>query len=168
MAVPLIATMVLQAVAAIRQGNAAEAAGDYNKAVLDQKAAQENAQATARQELQGQQARQVIGQQLAAGAESGVGLGGSRMDLLNQSLFNAELDSLNIRYQGDVSASALKAQGKIEAWQGDQAQQAGYLNAATSLLSAASQYGGSPSYNYNNDASGMTHSATGSAIRGRR
>lgn len=135
-----VAAAVISAIAAIRQANAAEAAGDYNKKVYDQKAGQERSQATARQELQGEQARQVLGAQLAAGAESGIELGGSRLDMLSQSLYSAELDSLNIRYESDVQAESLNAQGRIEAWKGDQAQQAGYLNAATSLVSAA--YGG--------------------------
>lgn len=69
--------------------------------------ARQNAQLTAqqtsaREEQQRREARQLLGTQRAAIAQSGVGFSGSSLDIMRQSTTNAELDSLNIRYAGDL------------------------------------------------------------------
>lgn len=130
----------IAAVGAVQQGNAAKSAADFNAKVAHANAENVNAQTTARQELVSERARQTIGDQLALGGQSGFELGGSRLDLLSQSLWNAEMDALNVRYEGDLKASGLNSQAKLDNFQGEQAQTAGYFSAASSLAGGAYSY----------------------------
>ncbi len=59
-------------------------------------------QTGAREEQSRREARQLLGAQRAAIAQSGVGFGGSSADIIRQSTMNSELDALNIRYAGDL------------------------------------------------------------------
>lgn len=167
----MVAGTALQAVGAIRQGNYANEAAKYNAAVQEQAAATVNAQATGRQELQRAKARETIGAQLAATSESGTSLSGSNLDLLSESLYNAELDALNIRYEADLNAKGLMDQAKLTRAEGKNARTAGYISAAAAIAKGSSSYlngGGQLNYSYNNDANGMQYSRTGEQIRGRR
>lgn len=130
----------LQAMSAIQQGNQAQAAANYNAQVLDSQAQTERQQATVRQEAQRSEARQVIGRQLAATSESGTSLTGSNLDLLSDSLHNAELDALNIRYQSELSAQGLQQQAGLERFQGKQSKWQSRLSAAASLLNSSGSY----------------------------
>lgn len=136
----LVAGTAMSAVGAIRQGNAAKAAGDYNAQIAENNAATAYSQGTVQQEAQRAKAREVIGLQLASVSNSGTALSGSNLDLLGESLYNQELDSLNIRYQSDLTAKGLQAQAVQDRYQGKQARTAGYLNAAASLMRAGSSY----------------------------
>lgn len=67
-------------------------------------------QYSAREEALRRQARQALGAQRAAIAESGTGFGGSNQALIGQSTANAELDALNIRYQGALERAGFKGE----------------------------------------------------------
>lgn len=84
-------------------------------------------------------ARSIIGDQLAAGAESGTDLNGSRFDALRASLYNAEVDALNIRYSGQLEAAGMRDRAAMMRAEGSAAQTTGYLNAAGTLVRG---YGG--------------------------
>lgn len=137
--IPYIAAAV-GAVGAVRQGNIA--AGEKRTAaqIAEQQAETVQQQTVAREEVHRSGVRRLIGDQLAVGAESGLALSGSRADILEQSLYNAELDALNIRYEGKLTASGLKTQAEFDRFSADQAQTSGYLNAASSLLKGSSGY----------------------------
>jgi hypothetical protein len=155
-----------QAMGAIAQGNAQSAqldaqamnyraqadAAAYNANITRQQAESTAQQTAAREDLQRKQARQVFGRQIAAGAESGVNLTtGSASDVFRQSLYDAEMDALNIRYEGELNRVGLLNQASLLDWEGDvartnavasnklakSAQKAGYLNAAVALTGAA-------------------------------
>ena len=127
---------VLGAIGQIQAGDSARQAANTNADTKRQAAAETNRQATDQIEMQRQRARSVIGQQLASTSESGTGLSGSNLDLLNQSLMNNELDSLNIRHGANLNASGLNTQANNDNFQGSQAQTGGYLSAAGTLLNA--------------------------------
>jgi hypothetical protein len=156
----------MQAMGAIAQGNAQSAqldaqannyraqadAAAYNANITRQQAEATAQQTSAREDLQRKQARQVFGRQLAAGAESGVSLTtGSAADVFRQSLYDAEMDALNIRYEGEMNRVGLLNQASLLDWEGEvsktnavasnkmakQAQKAGYLNAAIAMTGAA-------------------------------
>lgn len=155
----------------MRQGNAAKAAGQYNAQVAEQRAVTVRQQTMQREEVHRERARHQIGMQLAATAESGTALAGSNLDLLSRSLYDAEMDALQIRYEGELNARGLINQAQLDRSMGREAGNAGYLSAASSVLNAASSYGGggrSMPYSYNNDASGSRYSSTGANVRGRR
>ncbi len=141
-----------QAIGAIAAGNAQAAqhnaqaqAAAYNANIQRQQSSAVAQQTSAREDLQRRQARQIIGRQVAAGAESGVNITtGSASDLLRQSLYDAEMDALNIRYEGEINRVGLLNQASLSDWEGrvakknsKTAQRAGYLNAAVSLTGAA-------------------------------
>ena len=146
-----------QAVGAIASGNAQAAqyeaqaqAANWNANMQREQASATAQQTSAREDLQRKQARQVFGAQLAAGAESGVTLTGSASDLFRSSLYDAEMDALNIRYEGELNRVGLLNQAQLSDWEGKvaksnakSAKQAGYLNAVSSMASAAAgAYGG--------------------------
>lgn len=155
MADPVTLMMVAgatQAVGAIAAGNAQAAQYDaqaaaarYNADIQRQQAETASAQAGMREDLQRKQARQIMGRQVAAGAQSGVNITtGTAADVFRQSLYDAEMDALNIRYEGELNRVGLLNQASLSDWEGQvakknakTAQRAGYLNAAVSLTGAA-------------------------------
>ena len=141
-----------QAVGAIAAGNAQAAQYDaqaqaarYNADIQRQQAEAVGQQTAAREDLQRKQARQILGRQVAAGAQSGVNITtGSAADVFRSSLYDAEMDALNIRYEGDLNRIGLINQASLSDWDAQvakknsrSAQRSGYLNAATSLAGAA-------------------------------
>lgn len=170
--VPFIPYIVaaIGAVGAVRQGNIQASEKRTAAQIAEQQAETATTQATAREEVQRSHVRQLVGDQLAVGAQSGLQLSGSRADILEQSLYNAELDALNIRYEGKLQSQGLKTQSVFDRFSADQAQSTGYLNAAGSLLAGSSGYlskGGSiPSYDYSG-GSIAANSQTGYQIQGR-
>jgi hypothetical protein len=157
-AIPLAAMMAasaaVSAAGAIQQGMAAQAqaksaqdAANYNATIKRQQATSELQQANAREEQQRRGTRQVLGQQRAALAQAGIGMGGSALDIEEQSADRAELDALTIRYEGDLRAKGLLAAAEGAEYEGRAAIAAGknamtgaYLSAGASLLSAAGSY----------------------------
>lgn len=150
MAGPLIPLMAmggsvgLQAAGALMQGQAARNSAEYNATMMDQAATVERQQTSAREDAQRRQARMVLGQQRAALAQSGGGMGGSAADIMQQSAMNAELDALTLRYEGELRARGLNAQAEGERYMGRQAQRASYFSAAGSILSGAGKIAGMP------------------------
>lgn len=129
----------------IQQGRQANAAAkseanmlDFNAKVAAIQQDQTNAIGVNEVNQQRARARAIIGEQLAAGAQSGVGV---NPDLVRESIFNMEHDTSAIEYNTAAKAqgysdSALMAQSNasITRARGKAAQQAGYLNAATTLI----------------------------------
>ena len=72
---------------------------------------------TAQELAMRRQANQVIGEQAAATAQSGIGYGGTAADLMKQSLVNRELDALTIRYKASTQAAMLRSQGEWDNYQ---------------------------------------------------
>lgn len=141
-ALPFIALAgsAIGAVGAIRSGNAANNAAQANASMLRDQAQSTRMQALQREEMQRRHARQVVGQQVAASAESGGGLFGSNLDLLRESAFNAEMDALGIRYEGQTQATNMLNQATMESYAGKQRRTGGYLSAAGSLLNGTAGY----------------------------
>jgi hypothetical protein len=137
--IPYIAAAI-GAAGAIRSANVQRNAADYNAQVREQQAHTTAVQTVTAEEEARRHARKVIGTQLAAISESGTGLSGSNLDLLNESLYNSEMDALNIRYQGDLQQRGLLEEAKQSRRQGRDAQAGGYLNAAGAALGAFQGY----------------------------
>jgi hypothetical protein len=139
---------IQQGQAAAAQGRAQQQAQQYNAIVKQQNAALARQQAGAREEQQRRQARQLMGQQSAALAQAGIGLGGSALDIEEQSAVRAELDALTIAYEGELQATGMLAAAQQDIYQGEAARAAGanaqsasYVSAGASLLSGAASYG---------------------------
>jgi len=75
--------------------------------------------------------------------------GGTGVGVLEQSSVNAEMDALNARYEGQIKATALQDEAKLNRYQavakrieGKNAKRGGYLSAVTGLVgSLANQKG---------------------------
>lgn len=153
--IAVVASTAMSAVGAIQQGAAAAAQGrsqqqaqQYNAIVKQQTATAARQQAGAREEQQRRGARQMMGQQRAALAQAGIGMGGSALDIEEQSAVRAELDALTIAYEGDLQAKGLLAAAQQDLFQGEaalaagkNAQTASYISAGASILSGAASYG---------------------------
>lgn len=143
-----VASAAGTAVSYSQQANAQDAAAqaaDRNAQVEAQNARNAQLVANANEEAQRRKSAYLLGEQRASLAQAGIGLDGSAADAYRQSAQNAELDALNIRYEGrlrgaagtarsmldryDASVSRLNAQG---------AAVAGGVGVASSLLSGAS------------------------------
>lgn len=135
--------------AASAQANAQNEAQKYNAIMKEQNAVLARQQAGEREQQQRRQARQVLGQQQAALAQSGVGVGfGSALDIEEQSAIRAEFDALNIAYEGELQAQGLLAAAQQDLFYGQMAlargkseRTASYMSAGASILSGAAQYG---------------------------
>lgn len=136
----LVAAGTAQAASAIRQGNYANNVAKVQAENLNQQASATRGLTVIREEAQRKNAREVIGSQLAAGAEAGGSLSGSNLDALRESMMNAEMDALGIRYEGEVKARGLENEATATRARGRQAQIGGYLSAAGSLAMAGASY----------------------------
>lgn len=148
-----IASTAVSVVGAISQGEQASAqakakakAEEYNAAIARNKAESSRAIASQKEDAQRRRARLIIGQQRASDAGSGFLATGSVADSEMQSMVNAELDAMNIRYQGDMEAKGYLSQAGMSEFNADNygiaasnATNSGYLGAASSMLSGASK-----------------------------
>lgn len=118
-------------------------AHDYNEAVKRSRAGAVLSATNQREETLRRKSRLEAGKRAASIAEAGLGFGGSMGRLDDQSNVYAELDALNVRYEGALDAQGLMAEADSEAFQ-SRTQRANarsvrsgrYLNAAGSAFSA--------------------------------
>lgn len=150
---PLISG-ALGVVGAISQGNqqAGQLQFQADAAAYNAKQGQANAQgalrtADANEEAQRRKARGALGTERAALTQSGIGLEGTSGGVYEQSALNAELDALNIRYEGKQQAdayttgSALDTQSaRIAKSNASNARTNGLLNAGTAALTSYNNY----------------------------
>lgn len=129
----LVAAAVVGVVSAVQKGKqeeqqykAQQQVAEYNaratqqradtiRTVTTQKIGQVNAAYGEREAQQRRDATLQAGRRRAAIAQSGTGLGGSNMDVDNQSHVLAEMDALNIRYEGALTAHDIQIQGDMQA-----------------------------------------------------
>jgi hypothetical protein len=125
-------------------------AADYNAAVSRFMAKQYAKASGAEQLGLRRQQRQFLGTQRAAIAQAGIGTGGSAADVVEESTTLAELDAMNLAYEGAsrfmaamTQADMLEATGIALRAGSTSAKAAGRIGAYRSLLSgAASIWGG--------------------------
>lgn len=107
-------------------------------------------EASASQQLaQRRGARKLLGRQRAAIAQAGIGTGGSAVDVVSESATMAELDAMNIAYEGAARFRAALTQADFDEanalsyrYGASAAKRAGRLGAARSLLSGAASIWG--------------------------
>jgi hypothetical protein len=151
-----VASGVMAAGGAIKQGQAQKAQAKYQSAVERNNATIAGWQAedaTKRGQIAEQRQRlatsRLAGAQRAGMASSGVELtSGSPLDVLGDTAQLGELDALTIRsnaereaYGARVQQSSLTAQSGLTQMAGRDAQQASYISAGSSLLSSAATAG---------------------------
>lgn len=130
---------------------AAATAERYNAAVKRQKAESVTAAYGAKEVAQRRAAALAAGKRSAAMGQSGIGMS-SFDDTERQSQMFAELDALNIRYEGALenkglldSASLSDYNSSVNLQSRDNAKKAGRINTAAAIISGGSQaYGAYP------------------------
>jgi hypothetical protein len=143
-----VAGTAMTAIGQVRQGQAANAAAQYNAQVANNNAQVAEQQAQSQAMVQGRRAMMQNGGLLANMAANGIDVGeGSAVDILSESASNAEMDRQNIIYNGRVKAQSLRSQAQLDTFQGQTAQQNGFMSAAGTLLS-----GGAKAYGYSQGA----------------
>lgn len=136
--IPLIASGV-SAIGEHQKGQAAEEQAQQ-QARLDQVEGQSAEQQSLTQEAtQRRGAREFLGRQSAAFAESGAGTGSSTA-IMNQSAINAELDALNVRYKGQLTKFGYDYNSQSAIAEGRAKKSESNLNAGATLLKGASNY----------------------------
>jgi hypothetical protein len=147
----------VSAVGQIRQGQAANAAAQYNAAVGENNARLAEQQAQSQAMVQERRASMQNGALKANLAANGVDVGeGSAIEILSQSAAAAEMDRQNIVYNGRMKAYSLRNGATLDLFQGNAAEQNGYMSAAGSLLQSAGKM-----YGMSQGGAGSTISANG-------
>lgn len=82
--------------------------------VLNNQARAVGAQTVQAEEAHRRDAREFLAKQTVAIGQAGIGYGGSAGDLQTQSAIDAELDALNIRYEGLTRMQGLKTEAKLK------------------------------------------------------
>ncbi len=140
------------AAGAVYQGQVASAnaksqakADEYNALEQAEAARQASLQAGSREEAARSRARQFLGKQRAAIAQTGAGFGGTYAGVIDQSAANLELEALQERYGGDVERRGLLAQAegtrygaRVSRRNARYASTAGFIGAGAELLGGAS------------------------------
>ncbi|MBR8460780.1 hypothetical protein KDW07_26935 [Burkholderia dolosa] len=162
-------------VAKSAQANQQAAALDRNAALADQQAGQVYAQNVNREVAQRAQAGQQLGAQRAAVAESGFDPNtGSALDTQVQSVRNAELDALQLRYQGILQGQSLEDQAQQDRYAARTARAtarngllSGGISAAASLLGGVASYAKSGGSLFSSGAGGSFSTLGGLSSFGR-
>jgi len=126
----------VSAVGSIKRGNAARKAAEYNAKINERNARETEQQAIEQEKIFRIQASKQIGSFKAARGASGVRLGGSAIDALQESFFNIEADANNIKEEGARKARAYREGANLDRMEGQAAQNASRFSAAGTLLSS--------------------------------
>ncbi len=139
----MAAASTVSAIGAIRQGQAAKSAADFNAAIAQQNSEIAGGQSIAASEaLQRDQARK-IGSMTAGYAASGVQMSdGSPADVLGESARMATLDQLNLKYNYDLKKRGYNVEGELSRANGENSRTASYFNAMGSMLQGGSKVAG--------------------------
>lgn len=87
---------------------------EYNANIARRQAEIEGAQAAQKENLVRAQGRKVIGAQRAGMMEAGIGSVGSALDVHGESVVAAEVDALNVRYEGTLKRLSLLEDANIK------------------------------------------------------
>lgn len=135
-----VGAAVVAGVAAIAQGDSNRKQAHFQADVAKQRAKVAADQGNVNEEAQRRRAGMALGQQRAAILQAGGGTDGTNAELAKESGTNAELDALNIRYQGKLGVMTNTADASAATFAGDNANTAGYLNAGAAALSSYGSY----------------------------
>ena len=137
------ASTTIAAVGAVRQGQAAANAAEFNADVAAKNAQAAEAQAQAASEAQKRDSQRRMGAAVAAYGASGVSLSeGSPVDVLAESARMAELDNLTLKYNYRLKALGYSTEASLARANASNSRTAGYLSGAGTALGGASNIAG--------------------------
>lgn len=132
-----VASTVTDVVGKLQESKAAVKAAQFNKNIARYNAAQTRKMGALEEDRSRRDARRRIGLLRANIGASGLA-GGTADDILAESMFEAELDALTVRYNYNSQAAAYEMQGQLYGEQAKDSRKAGYVGAAASLLRGVS------------------------------
>lgn len=147
MCVPLMALAVgasligtgVSAYGAIKQGQDARAAADFNADIQRKQAIQAENVGADQAARKIQEGRKLASTQTVMAAAGGLDTGsGTTANIINETAKYSELDALRITNNAARQAWGLQTQANLEEQQGKNAQTAGFINAGASILGGAS------------------------------
>jgi hypothetical protein len=139
--IPYLAAAVA-AGGALKQSHDAASQQEYNSGVMRNEATISLGQGAQAEAQSRRNSREAFGRQAAAFGAAGTGYGGSSARAMGQSLINQELDALNTRYKGTLTAYGYNTQAQIDAETAKSDRFAGYINAGTAAMKGlAGAYG---------------------------
>lgn len=139
-AIPFIiaATAVVSAVSAIKQGQAAKAAAEYNAKINEQNATIARQQSLEQAKQADRETYLRLGAIRAdAGKNGGASGTGSVLDILGDTAAQSELAKQDILYRGELQARGYTNTSTLDTYSGNTAQSGSYLKAGSELLSGA-------------------------------
>lgn len=140
--VAAIGGTALSAAGSIQAGNAAKKAGDFNASVDQQRAASEQDAAAAEAQDVTRQGTSRLASGIAAQGASGVTPEGSPLMVDEATVREIALGAARKIQGGDVRAGRLQDDAKLETMKGKNAQTAGYIKAASTILTSFGKMGG--------------------------
>jgi hypothetical protein len=135
-----IALAAVAVVGAVAQARSARAAAKYNTAIAERNAVVSRQQAGVAETAQRQDSYRAMGRIRAGYSAAGVTPEGTPLDVLEDSAAEAELDALNIRYKGELSAIGYEGEAGLQRIRAKSALSTGVFNAGTALLAGAGGY----------------------------
>ncbi|SMG60159.1 hypothetical protein [Cedecea sp. NFIX57] len=135
-----LAAAAVSALGAMKQGNDAKAAANYNAAQTQADAQANTAAAKVQaQRIREQGAKQASQANAAFGASGVEADSGTALRVTSGIAGDAEQDAYQTILNGVNSSNRMRAQAQADRLSGKQAQQAGMINAGSSLLSSGSK-----------------------------
>ena len=119
---------------ALKQGKDAANQQTFNSNVMKTEAGIALGQGAEAEAQSRRNSREAIGRQAAAFGASGAGYGGSSARAMDQSLVNQELDALNTRYKGTLTAYGYNTQASIDEQAAKNDQTSAAINAGTAAM----------------------------------
>lgn len=137
----MIAGTAMQAIGTLSNGQQAAAIGARNADVLLQQANETDRATVGRESLLRDRNAQSLSQQRVAMLQNGLDPGsGSALFASSQSIRNAELDALQLRYDGLMQSRAERMGADMERWKGKAAKRQSIFSAAGQIVSGGGNY----------------------------
>ncbi len=141
MAPLMIAGTALQAIGTLANGQQAAAIGARNADVLLQQANETDRATVGRESLLRDRNAQSLSQQRVAMLQNGLDpASGSALFASSQSIRNAEMDALQLRYDGLMQSRAERMGADMERWKGKAAKRQSIFSAAGQIVSGGGSY----------------------------
>lgn len=134
----------MQIVGTIAAGRQQAAVASRNAAMMREQAADTARAGYQREEMQRERSGSDLADMRAGLSANGMPLTGSALVGVSQSMRDAEMDALMLRYEGLVESRGQRIAADMEEWQGKAKKRQAYFSAAGQLASAASGYLGGP------------------------
>lgn len=131
----------LSAYGQIQSAKVEQTGREYNAQISEQEAGRIRESSLLTEFKQRKQLRQNVGSMVASTAGSGIEFTGSPLDVIKDSIANAELDISIGKYNAEVEAKRKEDEARLERYYGKQAVKSSYYSAGSTLLTSAATAG---------------------------